>query len=107
MPKDINGERVLRTTPGILANVFIVLPTSIAAGIVTARLIENARPADLGRVANATFSLGRWGISSAVTGLVAREMFGTVRDVEDVLVPEDPQNNHNTIDGEVIDVTVE
>lgn len=104
---DANGNRLLRTPAGMIANVLVVTPIGFCATRVTRTLIEKARPSDLTKAQNLAFSIGAWGLSATAGTIVSTELFKTVRDLEDVLSPEMEEANPGSIiiDGEVIDVT--
>ena len=105
---DANGNRLLRTPAGIIANLLVAAPTGFFAARVTRTLIEKARPSDLTKAQNLAFSIGAWGLSSTAGTIVSTELFKTIRDLEDVLSPEmEEANPGSTIDGEVVDVTIE
>ena len=104
---DVNGNRLLRTPAGMIANILVVAPTGFLATRVTRTLIEKARPSDLTKAQNLAFSIGAWGLSGTAGTIVATELFKTVRDLEDMLSPEMEYANSDStiIDGEVIDIT--
>ena len=104
---DVNGNRLLRTPAGMIANILVVAPTGFLATRVTRTLIEKARPSDLTKAQNLAFSIGAWGLSATAGTIVSTELFKTVRDLEDVLSPEMEGANSDSIiiDGEVIDIT--
>ena len=106
---DANGNRLLRTPAGMIANILVVTPTGFFATRVARTLIEKARPSDLTKAQNLAFSIGAWGLSGAAGTIVSTEMFKTIRDLEDIISPEMEEANPGStiIDGEVIDVTVE
>ena len=106
---DANGNRLLRTPAGMIANILVVTPTGFFATRVARTLIEKARPSDLTKAQNLAFSIGAWGLSATAGTIVSTEMFKTIRDLEDIISPEMVEANpgSTTIDGEVIDVTVE
>ena len=101
-----NGDRLLRTPAGMIANLLVVTPTGFFATRVARTLIEKARPSDLTKAQNLAYSIGAWGLSATAGTIVSTEMFKTIRDLEDVLSPETEEANPGTIiDGEVIDIT--
>ena len=103
---DANGNRFLRTPAGIIANLLVATPTGFFATRVTRTLIEKARPSDLTKAQNLSYSIGAWALSAKAATIVTTEMFKTIRDLEDIISPEMEEANPGTIiDGEVIDVT--
>ena len=99
---DANGNRLLRTPAGIIANILVAAPTGFFAARVTRTLIEKARPSDLTKAQNLAFSIGAWGLSSTAGTIVSTELFKAIRDVEDVISSISGEANP---DGIIIDVT--